>query len=102
MTEKEIKYLFKLEEQKRETLLSKLEQLDDKLKNEINNNIWELKQNIRDIKQKNEKDIAIFNKELKSYKKELKIKEKKKYKDWKLWLSIIAISISLFNFFFKP
>lgn len=126
MTDKEIEQAFKIEDQKRENLLSKIEQtketinfklaqieksidlVDNKLKNDVKNDIWEIKQNLKNISQY-EKDIAVLSeqvksisKQLESYKKELEAKmitnkdlEEKKYKDLRFWLSVIAILISL-------
>ncbi len=132
MTDKEIEQAFKIEEQKRENLLSKLEQakeninfkltqieksidsVDNKLKNDVKTDIWEIKQSVKNISQY-EKDIAVLSeqfksitKQLESYKKELEAKmittkdlEDKKYKDWRLWLSIIAILIAILSFLYK-
>ncbi|MDX4069150.1 hypothetical protein [Aliarcobacter skirrowii] len=109
-------------DQVKENINFKLEQieksissLDDKIKSDVKKDIWELKQNIKNIAQ-NEKNIAVLTEQLKSFniqlasqKKEIEAKmvttkdlDDKKYKDWRLWISIIAIVISCFTLFVKP
>lgn len=126
MTDKEIEKSLELIEEKikqiKEPLVFKIDQieksinsLEQKIKDDIKSDIWELKQSSKNITQ-NEKNIAVIveqfkglNKQLDSYKKELEAKivthkdlEDKKYKDWRLWISIIAIALSIFTLFNNP
>ena len=84
-----------------------LRNLDNKVNNDIKQDIWEIKQNIKKITQ-NEKDIAVLIEKIKqaeillsSTKETLEAKmvtkkdmDEKKYKDWRLWLAILALAVS--------
>ncbi len=88
--------------------------LEKKIDDDLKQEIWDLKTNIKKINQ-NETDIAVLieksesnTKLLESYKKELEAKmvtkqylEDKKYKDWRIWMVgiglLIAIGFGAFN-----
>ncbi len=84
-----------------------LQNLDNKVNNDIKQDIWEIKQNIKKITQ-NEKDIAVLIEKIKqaeillsSTKETLEAKmvtkkdmDEKKYKDWRLWLAVLALAVS--------
>jgi tRNA/tmRNA/rRNA uracil-C5-methylase (TrmA/RlmC/RlmD family) len=91
--------------------IQRLEQLNEGLNQKIDalkSEIWELKNHGKSISQA-EKDIAVLSEQsignkdlLISFKNELEAKmvtktelNDKKYKDWRLWLSILAIIIAV-------
>jgi hypothetical protein len=88
--------------------------IDKKINNDFKQDIWDIKQSIKQISQ-NEKDIAILleksesNTELlKSTKETLEAKmvtkdylDNRKYKDWRLWLVVIGLISALVMPFVK-
>lgn len=84
-----------------------IKSLDKKIE-DLKGEIWELKSSKKHITQ-NEKDIAVLSQQVKgnsdlleSYKREVEAKmvtrrelDDKKYKDWRLWLGVIAFIGSL-------
>lgn len=75
--------------------------LEGKLKDDIKQEIWDIKQNIKKVSQ-NEKDIAVLDVKIKSledlfdaYKDIVKNKEDRWYKNFSLWLSILALLSSI-------
>lgn len=94
------------------TFEKSIEILEEKIDNDLKKEIWELKQNIKNIQQ-NEKNIAVLDEQFNTlgikilgFKNEIEAKmvthkdlNEKKYKDWRLWISIFAICISLFTLY---